>query len=882
MTGDRVLRACAASYARLVSLLRGREPDERRTIRADGERLLEGARARGPASLVTTWLALLWDLVFSGLMHDLAQARRALVGAPAVTLGSALLLGTGVAATATLFAFVDAVLLKPLPYDDPDRLVAIWESNPAQDRLREGPSPGNVVDWIDGSDAFAAIAASMRVTATLRDGEGGMPVTGVHVTKGFFDVYRRQPRLGRTFSAEEYDGAASMTSRQPMSGAPVMVLSHGLWQTLGADPDMVGRRVHIEGRDWQVIGVMPPDFAAPSAAAAFWAPWDFRMSYRGERFPNGLPRDHRFLDVAGRMAAGTSIASAEARLNTVAKRLAAEHPDTNGGWSIQLTPLADEITRTSRLELVLVFAAMACLLLLVSANVAGLAIARGITRAREMAIRLALGAGGSRLTRQLVAESLLSGVATTIIALVLTAWWMDAALAVAPAGIPRLHEVALNARVVSFAIVVALLVTAAAHAAPTIRASRTPIAGALKDGTAVSGRASGRLRASLVVAEIAAAVMLLVGAGLFARTFAELRRVDLGFDTDHLLVLRLTPDAARYRTSAQTTDYYRRVLDALRVVPAIESVGAVTALPMSTVGSDFTRPYWPETGGSGDRRVADARIRMATPGYFATLGLPLSSGRDFTDRDTADAPRVVVINEKLARQTWGGQSPLGRRLVLDYQRGPYPYEVIGVVRDVRDNGPRSDPAPEIFIPHAQNPYLVMNVIARTKLDPVTVAQAARAQALAVDPDQPVHSVTTMEQLLGDTVALDRFAMLLVTLFAAGGLITAAGGVYALLAYTVAQRRREIALRMALGASPRRVARSILRESLMLALVGGAIGLVGAAAGSRVTATLLFGVAPNDPLTLAAALAVLVVVVVMASWLPARRAARIDPSRAMRI
>lgn len=480
----------------------------------------------------------------------------------------------------------------------------------------------------------------------------------------------------------------------------------------------------------------------------------------------------------------------------------------------------------------------------------------------------------------MIAESLLSAIVTMGIAVLLAAWWVDAAVSIAPTGIPRLHEVAINARAVSFAAVLAVLVTAVGNAIPTFRASRTPIWGALKDGAPVPGRTSGRLRAGLVVAEIAAAVMLLVGAGLLARTFAELRRVDVGFDTSNLLVLRITPDAARYRTAAQTTDYYRRVLDSLREVPALASVAAVTALPMSTVGADFHRPYWPEHARPEGKQ--EASIRMATPGYFGTLGRSVIAGREFTDRDTADAPRVVIINQRLARHAWGTENPVGRHLILDYQRGAYPYEVVGIVRDARYHGPRSEPTPEIFIPHAQNPYLVMNVIARTKLDPLVVAQTAHAYARRVDPDQPVHSVTTMAQLLGDAVQHDRFAMLLITLFAVAGLITAAGGVYALLAYTVVQRRREIALRMALGASPRRVARSVVMESLVLAVAGGTVGLVGAAAISRFARTLLFGVAPQDPVTLVTAVAVLLVVVAAASWLPARRAALIDPGRALRI
>ena len=881
MSGDRLLRWCARSYIRLLWVLRVGDRQERQSIGDHGERLLTAAHGRGRLTLAATWFALVWDLVFVGVRHDAAQALRTLVRAPGVTVGVALLLGLGVAATTTLFAFVDAVLLRPLPYDQPDRLVVFWESNVALDRPREGPSPGNVVDWVARNDAFDAIAASMTVSATLRGHDGGTPITGVHVTRGFFDVFRRQPRLGRTFQADEYSGAMSITSRQPSSGEPVIVLSHRLWQTLGADPQVVGQTLHVEGLDWRVVGVMPEDFAVPDATAAFWVPWDMAASYR-PRYPTGTPRDARFLRVVGRMKAGMTIAGAEARMQTLASGLAAEHPDTNAGWSVRLAPLADEITRSTRLELLLVFAAMFCLLLLVCANVASLAIARGVARAREMAIRLALGAGGRRLTRQLVAEGVLSALVTTVIAVVLTAWWIDAALAVAPAGIPRLQEVAMNARVGSFAAVMALLLTAAGNAVPTVRASRTPIAGTLKDGTSVSARASGRLRAGLVVAEIAAAVVLLVGAGLLARTFAELRQVDVGFNTDNLLVLRITPDAARYRTNAQTTEYYRRVLDALREVPAIRSVAAVTALPMSTIGSDFTRPYWPEHARPDGNAAPSASVRMATPGYFSTLGLPMIGGREFTDADDVDAPRVVIVNQTLARNAWGARDPVGRQLVLDYQRGPYPYEVVGVVRDDRFDGPRSEPVPEIFIPHAQNPYLVMNVIARTAVDPVTVAQTARANALRVDPDQPVHSVTTMDQLLGDAVQLDRFAMLLISLFAVAGLVTAAAGVYALLAYTVVQRRREIAVRMALGASPQQVARSIVMESLILATAGGAIGLMGAAAIGRFTRSLLFGVAPQDPVTLVTAVVVLLVVVVAASGLPARRAALIDPGHAMRI
>jgi predicted permease len=384
-----------------------------------------------------------------------------------------------------------------------------------------------------------------------------------------------------------------------------------------------------------------------------------------------------------------------------------------------------------------------------------------------------------------------------------------------------------------------------------------------------------------VIAEIGVTVVLLVGAGLLARSFASLQRVDPGFEVKNLLVLRIAPDVTRYRGKL-VTDYYGRVLDSIRELPGVAAAAAVTVLPMSTIGSDFYRPYWLDGPRPAGDAIAQANVRMATPEYFATLGLPLVSGREFSAQDTVDAPRVIIINESLARSAWNGQDPVGRTLILDYQGGSTPRQVVGVVRDARYRGPRSDPSPEIFVPHAQNPYLVMNVVVRTTLDPSALAQSARAQALAVDPDQPVHSVTTMERLLDDTLQQDRFAMLFVALFAVAGLVTAATGVYALLAYTVAQRRREIAVRMAIGASASSVARSIVMESLTLAVIGCVVGAVGVAAVSRLAQSILFGIAPQDPITLATTAAVLLAAVLAASWLPARRAARINPVSAMRV
>ena len=869
------------AYGRLLWLLRGRDAGEQRAIKEDADRLLDAARKQGRGALAGTWLALMWDLVVVGAGHDLARALRSLLRAPGFALTIALLLGAGVAATTTLFALVNAVLLKPLPFADPERLVMVWESNVPQNRLREGPSPGDLDDWIANSDAFEALTGWWTAQATLRGQDGSAPVTGVQVTKGFFEVFRRAPLLGRTFGDEEYTGRPSIPSGRIGGEEPIVVLSHRLWQSLGADPALVGGTVYVEGRNWRVLGVMPADFAVPDVDAAFWTPWDMAESYRGARFPDGPPREARFLRVVGRLKPGVSREAATARMDMLAARLAADHPRTNADWTVRLVPLQEEWVRSSRTELLLVFGAVFCLLLLVGANVASLAIARSAARARETAIRLALGAGQSRIVREHLAEAVLCAGLTVLVAIGCTTASLGTAVAFAPPDIPRLHEADVNARVVAFAMALSLLVTILGVLLPGIRGGFPAIAPALKDGAPVSGQHASRVRRVLVIAEIAVTIVLLVGAGLLARSFASLHGIDPGFDTRNLLVLRIAPDVTRYQGQL-VTDYYGRVLDSIRELPGVSSAAAVTVLPMSQIGSDFYRPYWLEGARPEGNALPQANVRMATPDYFSTLGLPLVSGREFSARDAVDAPRVVVINESLARSAWRGEDPVGRTLVLDYQGGPTERQIVGVVRDARYDGPRSEPAPEIFIPHAQNPYLVMNVVVRTTVDPGVLSRAARAQALKVDPDQPVHSVTTMERLLDDILQPDRFAMLFVALFAVAGLVIAATGVYALLAYTVAQRQREIAVRMAIGASSYAVARLVVMESVMLAVAGCVVGAFGVAAVSRLARSILFGIEPQDPLTMAATAAVLLTVVLAASWLPARRAARVNPVSAMRI
>ena len=874
-----LLKLASRTVTFVVRRVLAREPSAVEEIRRDAEALLRDASQRGRRPVVATWAALMWDVVARGALNDMIGGVRSFSRDPRFAVSVSVLFGLGIAVTATVFAVVDAVLLRPLPYHEPERIVSVWETAP--DRLREGPSPGNVLDWTARNDVFDALTAWMKTAMTLRGSDGGAPVTGVQVTRGFFDVFRTPPLLGRTFTDTEYVGASWNAATQFIGREPILVLSHRLWVALGSDSSLVGKTISIEGRAWRVVGVMPPQFAAPDVEAAFWTPWDVTTSYRGARFPNGPPRDFRFLRVAARLKPDVSIDVAGERMAMLASVMAAEQPQTNAGWSIRVVPYGRELVEQRRADLIVVFAAVGALLLLVCANIAGLSVARASSRARELALRMALGAGRERLVRQMLSEAVLIATVSLVIAIVLTQWWLSAAVAFAPPDIPRLHEVRFDARVVVFAGAVAFLVTLAAGVLPALRGTRVALAPVLRDGSAASGDNRLRLRRLIVIAEIAGALLLLVGAGLLIRTVTALHAVDPGFNPENVLVLRITPDASRYRTGAQGADYYRRVLAQLREVPAVTSAAAASRLPLSEVGSDFDRPFWREGARPSGGEAPEADIRMVTPDYFATIGRVLRSGREFSDADTQEAKRVVVVNEQLARSTWPGEDPIGRALMLDYQGGVYPYEVVGIARDARYGGPRSEIRPEIFIPHAQNPYLVMNVIARTSIDPRAVAETARAYALRVDPEQPVHSLTTMSDLVAESMEQDRFGAALLTLFSVAGLLVASTGVYSLCAFMVAQRRREIAVRLAIGASPGGVRRMVLMEAGGLAVIGAAVGLVLALAGAQVIGTVLFGVRPYDPLTLVVTTAVLIAIVMAATWMPARDATRIDPASVMR-
>ena len=864
------------TYRALLRMLRVGRSEEVSAIVADGRQLLADAQHEGRAAVVRLWVILFMDAVRTGVRLDVSHALRLMARAPGFTLTASLTLALGLTATTTMFVLVNGVLLRPLPYKEAQRVVMLWESNPSLSRPQDGPSPGNLLDLKERRGPFSHLAGWSTVKMTVRNGEGGIPVTASQVTDGFFDVFALSPVIGRTFSTLEYRGVA--VSRGSFGGhEPTLVLSHRLWQELGGDPAAVGGMLDVDGRQWRVIGVMPRDFDMPHQSM-LWIPWDPRAAYPPDRFPAGPPRDFRFLRAAARLSDGVTTESAGAWARTVGGQLASDFPAFNRDWAITLTPLSDFVLGRVSSGLVALFGAVALLLVLTAVNISSLMVARTLERTQELALRKALGASQLRVVRQLVIEAFLIAFLATLVSVLGTVLCLRGLIPFLPDSIPRLDELAVDFRVIMFSTALALLAASLGAGLTALLAHRSDLALVLKGSSArVTRSGAARLRGTLVVVEVALAVVLLVGAGLLVRSWVALHSVDPGFDPSNVVVLRVSADPRRYQ-GGQTAEYFRKVVTSLGELPSVQSVAAVTALPMSEVGANF-RPFWPEGPRPDAPSVAD--VRMAMPEYFRTLRRPLDAGREFDQRDTQTSTRVVVVNESLATRTWGSHPPIGQRLVLDYLGGAYPYEVVGVTRDALYEGLRSEPRPEIFIPHAQNPYLLMNVIARTAVPAEDMLQAARAQVLSVDREQSVHSVTTLERLLDETLSTDRLALLLLTMFSVMGVVIAAAGVHALMTRTVVERRREIALRMALGASPETLMWSVLRESVSIGSLGVAFGVGAALAIGRVASSFLFGVMPYDPVTLVAVVAIIVAVTVMAAFLPARMAMRTDPMSILR-
>ncbi|MEK6299737.1 MAG: ABC transporter permease [Acidobacteriota bacterium] len=817
------------------------------------------------------------------MFQDLRFGLRMLLKTPGFTLIAIFTIALGIGANSAIFSLVNAVLLKPLPYLQPERLMMVWESNEELAKNHSSPSPGNFLDLQEQSAAFDSVTAWYETARTLQGEHDAEQVNSALVSVEFFQTLGVQAALGRVFQPGEITGVAFDGASQYASGDRVVLISDALWRRrFGADPDIVGRKTRINGLEWQVLGVMPAGFAMPNPEVDMWEPWGVERTYSAPRFPEGPPRDWRFLKVLTRLKPGITVEQANAHLDSLSTELAERYPKTNRGWRMSLTTFHDEVVGKTHPALLLLFAAVGMVLLICCANVAGLLMARAAARQREIAVRSALGASRLRLVRQLLTESLTLALLGGAAGLALTFFCRDLLIALAPADVPRINQVAVDGRVLVFTLIVSIVTGLIFGLVPAVKGTQTNLTLALKEGGArgaTSGPSLHRFLKTTIIAEIAVALVLLAGAGLLTRSFVHLLSADPGFDPRNLLTMHITLDGAVYRGRAAL--YYRQLIERLEARPGVISAAAVTTLPMSNVGVDFDRPYWREgdrePGGEGDK----VDIRMATPGYFKTMGMALLKGRQFTDQDRSDTPAVIIVNESMADHVWPNEDPLGKRLMIDYTRGKYAYEVVGVTRGISYYGLRSRPQPEVFIPHAQNAYLPMNVVVRTAVEPGLLINVVKDELRALDPAQPAHNVVTMEQFIARSLSADRFSMWLLGLLSALALVLAATGVYGVMSFGVNERTHEFGVRLAMGAKASDLVRLVLKQGLKLALPGVAIGLVGALALTRLMKNLLFDVSATDPATFLTITLLLTLVALLACYLPARRAARVDPIIALR-
>ncbi|HKY43072.1 MAG TPA: ABC transporter permease [Pyrinomonadaceae bacterium] len=814
------------------------------------------------------------------LRQDLRYAVRRLAHKPGFTIVVVLILALGIAANTAIFSVVNSVLLAPLPYDGPDQLVVIKETNPSRAIEPNNVSPANFLD-LDQQGVFDSVAAFYETASTLQGSQDAEQVATAQVSVDFFKTLGVKPAVGHPFP-EGISGAAFELGRF-LSGERIVVISDGLWKRrFAADPSIIGKKITINRNEWEVVGVMPAGFTIPSKETDIWLPWDIARTYNAHRFPKGPPRDWRFLNVIGRIKQSSNGEETENRLSLIYGGLAERFPETNRGWGATVIPLHEEVVSSSRLILLVLFGAVGMVLLLACANVAGLVLAQATARKREFALRLALGASRARLVRQQLTESFLLALVSGIAGVGLAWLGLDLLLSLAPVDTPRISEVAIDGRVLLFALAISITTAVVFGLLPALKASKAELFITLKDaGTkGLAGRlANHRFRNAMVVAEVSLALVLVTCAGLFVRSFVHLMSVDPGFNSDNLLTMHITLDGATYDRRA--AEYYRQLIERIESLPSVTSAAAVSTLPMSDVGVDFKRPYWragePEPGGDGEK----VAVTMATPGYFKTMGISLLQGRNFSEHDRRDTVAVMIVSKNFADKVWPNENPVGKRLMLDYNRGKYGYEVVGVTGGVRYYGLKADPRSEVFIPHAQNAYLPMNLVVRTTSNPNQLVEPVKAQVREMDPTQPVSNLRTMDTLISRSVAADRFSMWLLGLLASLALALATTGLFSLLSYLVSQRTHEIGVRMALGAQRRDVFQLVLGQGALLLAAGLAIGLVASFICTRLFSRLLFGVSATDPLTFMVTPALLSLAAFFACYIPARRATRVDPLVALR-
>jgi predicted permease len=805
--------------------------------------------------------------------QDVVYALRQLRRTPAFALLAILTLGIGIGATTSIFSAVYTVVLRALPYRAPERIVNV---RPQFDGNDETASASIFFAWRSGSRSFERLAAASYANFTLIERDRApVRVGGARVTSAFFPLFGMPPMLGRVFTDDEEEPGRDQ----------VAVLSHELWtDRFGADSSVVGRVVQIDSRPVTIVGVMPPAFTLSTTSEDLWVPLALTPEQR---------TDHQkgYLDVFGRLRDGVTIAQATGEARQIVTREGERRSRPNAKRSARLEPLYDSVVGGLRERLFILLGAVGLVLLIACGNVANLLLARGAARSREIAVRAAIGAGRGRIVRQLLTESGVLALLGGLVGVVLAIWGMKLIVVMSPRELPRLHELGLDWTTVAVALALSAVSAVIFGLVPALRLARTDLHATMKEGgrsLATSG-ARDRLRRALVVAEVALSLVLLIGAGLLIRSGIRLQRVDQGYDPERLFTAALMLPATDYPSPELAITTFLRIRDALRTTVGVDSSALVFTVPLT--GMNAQAGITPEGKNTEDpSNQAPVGLHLSTPGIFSTMRIPMRSGRDFTDRDVHGSPRVAIINEVAAAALWPNTDALGKRLNLlrDSTGAPIWWEIVGVVGGVRERGVRDAPRPELYLPLAQTPPIILDalqrtmyIVVRTRGQPLAARGAIERVVARVDATLPLFSVNSMDERLSESRAGTRFNTVLLSVMGAIGLALAAVGIFGVISYFVSQRSQEIGVRMALGATPRRVLMLVVGQGIRPVLAGVIIGLLGAAAATRVLDRLLFDISATDPLTLSAMALGVTLIAVIAALLPARRATRIDPLVALR-
>jgi predicted permease len=804
--------------------------------------------------------------------QDLRYGARVLMKQPGFTLIAVITLALGIGANTAIFSVVNAVLLRPLPYRDAGRIVAIQELGPQGDRRQV--TPANFLDWRAQNTVFAQLAAiRSRQSNLANDGQAERIETAI-TSANFFEVFGARPQAGRLFApADEQAGHA-----------PVVVLSHRLWQRrFGGEANAVGKQLILDGKSYTIVGVAPAGFQYPDKAELWFPPLRLAPEIN-ETFDVTQTRGFGYLSAVAWLKPAVSLEQAKAEMETITARLRKQYPETNNNRFNRVVPLQTHLVgETSRL-LWLLFGAVGCVLLIACANVANLLLARATTRRRELAVRAALGATRGRMLRQLLTESLSLALAGGLLGLLLAWWGVDALTRLLPANFPRLGEIALDPPALGFALLASLATAIIFGLAPSWQSARIELQEALKESARGSaGSRRNRLRGALVTAEVTLSLSLLVGAGLLFRSFLRLQAVDAGFDAGGVLTMRLAPSGTNFREDPQYIGFYQKVADKIAAIPGVEAVGAINTPPLSGGGETFDFRIEGEPEKPVDQWPG-ANYRNVTPDYFRAMKIPIMQGRAFTERDNGSAPLVVIINQAAAARHFAGQNPVGKRVTFggrDRSGQPIWHEIVGVVANVRSLELKDEAEPEIYTAARQDAFAGMTFVIRASVEPASLGTAVRQATREVDPAQPVSDLRTMESVVVEAVTQPRFNLTLLGLFGGLALLLSAAGIYGVTSYAVAQRAQEIGIRKALGAQSGDVLRLVIRQGMATVLTGVPIGLALALAATRVMKSLLFGVSATDPPTFAVIALSLTLVAFLACWIPARRAAKADPMVALR-